>query len=633
MTNIPPALPFAHQPNSAAPSHGVIPAPPPSLARLAAGTIVEGVVVGRTAQGLVAVQTSHGEIGVRTTAAPPINTHVVLQLQPTGGQVRVILISSAGRRPAGGEPGQSGGQTSNQSGGQAQSANRAQPAAAPTTPAQASPAPPSARPGAPLPQAPSTQATAGSPLPPPAGPAIAPRAPLAPAAAAPPATPGSPAPPSPAGLGAYQGASSTSGYPVQAAPAAHANPSASGAPRPGAPVVGSPPPGAPPSAAANPTAGQPATPASAGQGATARGAAANPPTPGAGQGAASTSAAPTNAPATSGRAPVPGSPTPAVGSPQGQPAGSPAAPAAPAASATPTGPSGPAGAGAPPPPNSPLAAPAGARGPAGTAPAPGAGPGGALGALGALGTMATAPGGPAANASLAPAAAETAAAGGRAGAATPPSPWLALDRAVEALRQTAVPAVAAAVDAAVPRPGAQLGSALALLMSALRGGDLRGWLGQDTLNEHTRLKGAAATKALADDFSQLSRLARNDSGDWRVFNLPVFDGGQQQQIRLYLKRRGRQGGDAEMPSRFVFELDFSRLGPLQLDGLAARGRFDLVVRSTAPLPESVRGEIGVLFGEVRQANDFKGEVYFQTVPAFTAAAANQPPPRADGLVV
>ncbi|MEJ2120807.1 MAG: hypothetical protein P8Z76_08875, partial [Alphaproteobacteria bacterium] len=100
MSNIPPTLPFNVAANSAKPSYGVIPSPPASLARLTAGTIVEGVVVGRTQQGLVAVQTSHGEIGVRTTSAPPVNTPVVLQLQPTGGQVRVILISSKSPSPS-----------------------------------------------------------------------------------------------------------------------------------------------------------------------------------------------------------------------------------------------------------------------------------------------------------------------------------------------------------------------------------------------------------------------------------------------------------------------------------------------------------------------------------------------------
>jgi len=215
-----------------------------------------------------------------------------------------------------------------------------------------------------------------------------------------------------------------------------------------------------------------------------------------------------------------------------------------------------------------------------------------------------------------------------------PAPWPALDTALDSLRQSPVLAVAAAVNTAVPQPGPQMGSALVLLMSALRGGDLRGWLGQDSLDELSRMKGAHATKSLADDFSQLARPTRSDTGDWRVFNLPVFDGAQQQQIRLYLKRRGRgSDAEAETPSRFVFELDLSRLGAMQLDGLSTPGRFDLVVRSTTPLSDEVRGDIGVLFGQVREANDFTGDVYFQTVPAFAAAPVSQPPPHADGLVV
>jgi hypothetical protein len=216
-----------------------------------------------------------------------------------------------------------------------------------------------------------------------------------------------------------------------------------------------------------------------------------------------------------------------------------------------------------------------------------------------------------------------------------PTPWPALDAALDSLRQSPVPAVATAVNTVVPQPGPQLGGALVLLMSALRGGDLRGWLGQDSLDELSRMKGAQTTQSLADDFTQLARPTRSDTGEWRIFNLPLFDGGQQQQIRLYLKRRGRgNDGDAETPARFVFELDLSRLGALQLDGLSTPGRFDLVVRSTRPLPEAVRGDIGVLFGQVRDANDFTGDVYFQTMPAFAAAPATQPPPRTDdGLII
>lgn len=205
---------------------------------------------------------------------------------------------------------------------------------------------------------------------------------------------------------------------------------------------------------------------------------------------------------------------------------------------------------------------------------------------------------------------------------------------MEALRLAAPTVAPAVIDTVMPRPGPQLGNALAFLISALRGGDLRGWLGEETVAELVKLRGAPAAQGLADDFSQLARLARTDAGDWRVYSLPLFDGGVQQQIRLYLKRRGAQQDDGEdAPARFIFEIDLSRLGPLQLDGLAARGRFDLVVRSTGELPEPVRREISALFGRVREENDFIGDVHFQTVPAFQVAPASQLPPHDEGLIV
>ncbi len=103
MSNIPSYLPIAQQPTAAAPSQAVIPAPPPGLTRLSAGALVEGTVIGRTPQGLLAVKTSHGELALRTSASPPVQSRVVLQLQPSGGQFRVILLSV---KPAQDAPGQ-----------------------------------------------------------------------------------------------------------------------------------------------------------------------------------------------------------------------------------------------------------------------------------------------------------------------------------------------------------------------------------------------------------------------------------------------------------------------------------------------------------------------------------------------
>jgi hypothetical protein len=212
--------------------------------------------------------------------------------------------------------------------------------------------------------------------------------------------------------------------------------------------------------------------------------------------------------------------------------------------------------------------------------------------------------------------------------------WPGLDQAMATLRSASPQLAAPNIEAVMPRPGPQLAGSLALLISALRGGDIRGWLGQATMRELARSPGKETARRLGDDFAQLSRLARAESGEWRVHALPFFDGARHQQIQLYIKRRGQgAGGEEDIPARFVFEFDLSHLGPVQLDGLAANHRFDLMVRSQTDLPEAIRQEIGALFSRAQEENGFAGEIHFQTVPAFTIAPLDEVPPNTGGLVV
>jgi hypothetical protein len=212
--------------------------------------------------------------------------------------------------------------------------------------------------------------------------------------------------------------------------------------------------------------------------------------------------------------------------------------------------------------------------------------------------------------------------------------WPGLDQAMATLRAASPQLAAPNIEAVMPRPGPQLAGTLALLISALRGGDIRGWLGQATMRELARSPGKETARRLSDEFAQLSRLARTDSGEWRVHALPFFDGARHQQIQLYIKRRDQGAdGDEDIPARFVFEFDLSNLGPVQLDGLAANHRFDLMVRSQADLPEAIRQEIGALFSRTQEENGLAGEIHFQTVPAFAVAPLDEAPPNTGGLVV
>ena len=200
--------------------------------------------------------------------------------------------------------------------------------------------------------------------------------------------------------------------------------------------------------------------------------------------------------------------------------------------------------------------------------------------------------------------------------------WPALDEAVESLTRSD-PAIAQAVlsgdgqGTSLPQPGPRLASSILFFLSALTGGDPGGWL--------SRLAGGQAARALEQagqgellgrlmsDLGQLGRYA-DAGGDWRLFALPFFDGHQLHQLRLFLRHgrhRGQGDDDAEEATRFVLEVELSRMGELQLDGLVRQKRFDLNLRSRQALDPRMRADIAAIYQNANEATGYSGQISFQ----------------------
>ncbi|MCH8036365.1 MAG: hypothetical protein IIC53_04485, partial [Proteobacteria bacterium] len=199
--------------------------------------------------------------------------------------------------------------------------------------------------------------------------------------------------------------------------------------------------------------------------------------------------------------------------------------------------------------------------------------------------------------------------------------WPALDETLQTLREIGAPGAGAAATEMVPRPGPKLASGLLFFLSAL-GGDVSRWLGNQATQALKNAGRDSLLTRLGQDFGQLSRLADSPSGDWRLFFIPLLGGDQVQQLRLFL-RHGQQGSggggggeEDDEPTRFVVELELSRLGDLQLDGLVRDKRFDLILRTRAPLPEFMRRDIAQIFQDANGATGYAGNIGFQSSTAW-----------------
>jgi len=197
--------------------------------------------------------------------------------------------------------------------------------------------------------------------------------------------------------------------------------------------------------------------------------------------------------------------------------------------------------------------------------------------------------------------------------------WPTLDAALAALTDANAVLAQYLVNAIIPRPDAHLGANILFFLAALRGGDIRGWLGNGPGRLLQRVRPDVMAR-LKDEFGRLARLAEDPGpGDWRIALIPIHDGARIERIRLFLRRHGEdeeEGAGDRRGTRFVIDVELERFGRLQLDGLvrARNKRLDLIVRTASPLPPRMHDDIRRIFRDATELAGIKGAVAFQAAP-------------------
>ncbi len=112
--------------------------------------------------------------------------------------------------------------------------------------------------------------------------------------------------------------------------------------------------------------------------------------------------------------------------------------------------------------------------------------------------------------------------------------------------------------------------------------------------------------------------AEPEPGQWRAFLFPLFDGSALHQIGFFTRNQPGSGEDPNegAGTRFVVDVELSRLGAIQLDGLVTLARFELVVRSHTALSETARSHIQTVFEEANEIGGATGALRFQATRRF-----------------
>lgn len=217
--------------------------------------------------------------------------------------------------------------------------------------------------------------------------------------------------------------------------------------------------------------------------------------------------------------------------------------------------------------------------------------------------------------------------------------WPSLEEAIDVLDRSDPAAAANLSQTTVLRPGGQMTSMMLFFLAAVRGGDVKSFLGRPGLAALEKSGQNQLLSRLGDEFRTMGRASEPSDNGWRAFYVPVQDGAEMRQIGFYInsekKDSGEQSEDQDR-THFMVDLNLSQLGPFQIDGLAEKESLDLVVRTSTPLPGDMRKNIHDLFQETLAGTGIQGTLNYrvqapQPVPVIDEAALD-PSSNSNGYV-
>ncbi|MBR1777518.1 MAG: hypothetical protein IJ752_02895 [Alphaproteobacteria bacterium] len=129
-------------------------------------------------------------------------------------------------------------------------------------------------------------------------------------------------------------------------------------------------------------------------------------------------------------------------------------------------------------------------------------------------------------------------------------------------------------------------------------------------------KGQRLFQKMEKDFAVSSKKASDGRTAWKGWTVPFLSGAIVEPVSLYLQKPQEEaapskGTNAKQNAvRFVLDLTLTRLGKLQMDGLAHRSerRFDLIMRHQKDLPVDFDDAVRRIFTQTLSALNYTGTV-------------------------
>jgi hypothetical protein len=204
--------------------------------------------------------------------------------------------------------------------------------------------------------------------------------------------------------------------------------------------------------------------------------------------------------------------------------------------------------------------------------------------------------------------------------------WPSLDEGLASLLEVSPQTADRIINHILPKPNAQFTAMTLFFLSALKGGEIKDWLGDSATKLLLKTK-PGALQRLADDFRLLGRGGGGDddritplrSDEWRGTLIPLYSDDGMQQIRFFSRQLADDEDNPEdgmKGNRFLIDLSLSKIGRLQLDGIVVKGdkRLDMIIRTGVKLPAEMRTTIMSIFESANKIVGLNGGMSFQSSP-------------------
>jgi len=198
--------------------------------------------------------------------------------------------------------------------------------------------------------------------------------------------------------------------------------------------------------------------------------------------------------------------------------------------------------------------------------------------------------------------------------------WPALNEALELIQSSETLTNQQFSTLKVPKLDSQMAANILFFISALREGGIWNWLGNEA-GRRIQNNNPQQYARLAEEFNQLGRfVSEANTGDWRTTLIPLFNGSEFEFFQMSFRSGSNDLNkkDDEDFARFIVDLELSKLGRIQLDGLiSSKGKqFDLFVRSEIPFAKSMRRDLNKLFSECIETTGLSGNIIMQSALQF-----------------